>query len=242
MVAYGEQAAGRGLKAIIAGAGGAAHLPGMLASVTPLPVIGVPVPLKYLDGMDSLLSIVQMPAGVPGRHGLRRRRPQRRPARRPHPRHAGRGTPRPDAGVPAGAERPGHREGQAAARQGRGRRRGFGFGEVTDTASRAAMALDAARELLRRVPRRRRPQRPALGAARAGPLRPGPRWTSPPTRARTCTPTSRGCAPAASARSSGRCTCARTCAGDEAVSATLEQIDVRAAVDRPLPGRPARPR
>ncbi|MFF4954397.1 5-(carboxyamino)imidazole ribonucleotide mutase [Streptomyces chattanoogensis] len=65
MIAYGEDAAGRGLKAIIAGAGGAAHLPGMLASVTPLPVIGVPVPLKYLDGMDSLLSIVQMPAGVP---------------------------------------------------------------------------------------------------------------------------------------------------------------------------------
>ncbi|WP_436777251.1 5-(carboxyamino)imidazole ribonucleotide mutase [Yinghuangia sp. YIM S09857] len=65
MVAYGENAAGRGLKVIIAGAGGAAHLPGMLASVTPLPVIGVPVPLKYLDGMDSLLSIVQMPAGVP---------------------------------------------------------------------------------------------------------------------------------------------------------------------------------
>ncbi|MFD7747199.1 5-(carboxyamino)imidazole ribonucleotide mutase [Streptomyces sp. NPDC059698] len=65
MIAYGERAAGRGLKAIIAGAGGAAHLPGMLASVTPLPVIGVPVPLKYLDGMDSLLSIVQMPAGVP---------------------------------------------------------------------------------------------------------------------------------------------------------------------------------
>ncbi|MBT2210640.1 MULTISPECIES: 5-(carboxyamino)imidazole ribonucleotide mutase [Actinomadura] len=65
MIAYGEQAAGRGLAVIIAGAGGAAHLPGMLASVTPLPVIGVPVPLKYLDGMDSLLSIVQMPAGVP---------------------------------------------------------------------------------------------------------------------------------------------------------------------------------
>ncbi|BCK70819.1 N5-carboxyaminoimidazole ribonucleotide mutase [Streptomyces libani subsp. rufus] len=65
MIAYGEEAAERGLKAIIAGAGGAAHLPGMLASVTPLPVIGVPVPLKYLDGMDSLLSIVQMPAGVP---------------------------------------------------------------------------------------------------------------------------------------------------------------------------------
>ncbi|RFS86362.1 5-(carboxyamino)imidazole ribonucleotide mutase [Actinomadura spongiicola] len=65
MIAYGEQAAARGLRVIIAGAGGAAHLPGMLASVTPLPVIGVPVPLKYLDGMDSLLSIVQMPAGVP---------------------------------------------------------------------------------------------------------------------------------------------------------------------------------
>ncbi|TDB90095.1 5-(carboxyamino)imidazole ribonucleotide mutase [Actinomadura sp. KC216] len=65
MIAYGEDAAGRGLRVIIAGAGGAAHLPGMLASVTPLPVIGVPVPLKYLDGMDSLLSIVQMPAGVP---------------------------------------------------------------------------------------------------------------------------------------------------------------------------------
>jgi 5-(carboxyamino)imidazole ribonucleotide mutase len=65
MVAYGSEAAERGLRVIIAGAGGAAHLPGMLASVTPLPVIGVPVPLKYLDGMDSLLSIVQMPAGVP---------------------------------------------------------------------------------------------------------------------------------------------------------------------------------
>jgi 5-(carboxyamino)imidazole ribonucleotide mutase len=65
MLAYGKDAAGRGLEVIIAGAGGAAHLPGMLASVTPLPVIGVPVPLKHLDGMDSLLSIVQMPAGVP---------------------------------------------------------------------------------------------------------------------------------------------------------------------------------
>ncbi|CCH74773.1 phosphoribosylaminoimidazole carboxylase I [Nostocoides australiense Ben110] len=65
MIAYGRGAAARGLRVIIAGAGGAAHLPGMLASLTPLPVIGVPVPLKYLDGMDSLLSIVQMPAGVP---------------------------------------------------------------------------------------------------------------------------------------------------------------------------------
>jgi 5-(carboxyamino)imidazole ribonucleotide mutase len=65
MAEYAQQAAGRGLKVIIAGAGGAAHLPGMVASLTTLPVIGVPVPLKYLDGMDSLLSIVQMPAGVP---------------------------------------------------------------------------------------------------------------------------------------------------------------------------------
>jgi 5-(carboxyamino)imidazole ribonucleotide mutase len=65
MINYGRRAHGRGLAVIIAGAGGAAHLPGMLAAVTPLPVIGVPVPLAYLDGMDSLLSIVQMPAGVP---------------------------------------------------------------------------------------------------------------------------------------------------------------------------------
>jgi 5-(carboxyamino)imidazole ribonucleotide mutase len=65
MLAYGQSATDRGLRVIIAGAGGAAHLPGMLASVTPLPVIGVPVPLRVLDGLDSLLSIVQMPAGVP---------------------------------------------------------------------------------------------------------------------------------------------------------------------------------
>jgi len=62
---YAETAVARGLQVIIAGAGGAAHLPGVLAAVTPLPVIGVPVPLKQLDGLDSLLSIVQMPAGVP---------------------------------------------------------------------------------------------------------------------------------------------------------------------------------
>ncbi|MEU4313375.1 5-(carboxyamino)imidazole ribonucleotide mutase [Nocardia sp. NPDC024068] len=65
MLDYARDAGGRGLRVLIAGAGGAAHLPGMVASATPLPVIGVPVPLKYLDGMDSLLSIVQMPAGVP---------------------------------------------------------------------------------------------------------------------------------------------------------------------------------
>ena len=65
MIEYGRTAHRRGLKVIIAGAGGAAHLPGMLASMTPLPVIGVPVPLRHLDGIDSLLSIVQMPAGVP---------------------------------------------------------------------------------------------------------------------------------------------------------------------------------
>ena len=65
MIGYGSAAAARGLRVIIAGAGGAAHLPGMLASVTPLPVIGVPVPLAHLDGLDSLLSIVSMPAGIP---------------------------------------------------------------------------------------------------------------------------------------------------------------------------------
>lgn len=65
MLEYGRRAHERGLRVLIAGAGGAAHLPGMLAAVTPLPVIGVPVPLKHLDGLDSLLSIVQMPAGVP---------------------------------------------------------------------------------------------------------------------------------------------------------------------------------
>ncbi len=65
MLAYGRSAHTRGLQVIIAGAGGAAHLPGMLAALTPLPVIGVPVPLRHLDGLDSLLSIVQMPTGVP---------------------------------------------------------------------------------------------------------------------------------------------------------------------------------
>ncbi|WP_116206367.1 5-(carboxyamino)imidazole ribonucleotide mutase [Amycolatopsis circi] len=65
MLDYAKSAADRGIRTIIAGAGGAAHLPGMVASATVLPVIGVPVPLKYLDGMDSLLSIVQMPAGIP---------------------------------------------------------------------------------------------------------------------------------------------------------------------------------
>src|SRR5450631_318877 len=65
MLHYGQKAADRGLRVIIAGAGGAAHLPGMTASMTPLPVIGVPVPLEHLDGLDSLLSIVQMPTGIP---------------------------------------------------------------------------------------------------------------------------------------------------------------------------------
>ena len=65
MVDYAESAKSRGIKVIIAGAGGAAHLPGMVASLTTLPVVGVPVPLKYMDGMDSLLSIVQMPNGIP---------------------------------------------------------------------------------------------------------------------------------------------------------------------------------
>ena len=78
MFDYARGAADRGIEVIIAGAGGAAHLPGMVAAATPLPVIGVPVPLARLDGLDSLLSIVQMPAGSAGGHGLDRRRPQRR--------------------------------------------------------------------------------------------------------------------------------------------------------------------
>ncbi len=65
MLDWSQAAAGRGLQVVVAGAGGAAHLPGMVAAMTPLPVIGVPVPLAHLDGLDSLLSIVQMPAGVP---------------------------------------------------------------------------------------------------------------------------------------------------------------------------------
>ena len=65
MLDYARGAAGRGIEVVIAGAGGAAHLPGMVAAATPLPVIGVPVPLARLDGLDSLLSIVQMPAGIP---------------------------------------------------------------------------------------------------------------------------------------------------------------------------------
>ncbi|MDP9435709.1 MAG: 5-(carboxyamino)imidazole ribonucleotide mutase, partial [Actinomycetota bacterium] len=65
MLDWAASADGRGLRVVVAGAGGAAHLPGMVASMTPLPVIGVPVPLRHLDGVDSLLSIVQMPAGVP---------------------------------------------------------------------------------------------------------------------------------------------------------------------------------
>ena len=103
MIAYGEGAAGRGLKVIIAGAGGAAHLPGMLAAVTPLPVIGVPVPLKYLDGMDSLLSIVQMPAGVPVATVVDRRRAQRRAARRADPGGVRRRPAAQDGRVPARA-------------------------------------------------------------------------------------------------------------------------------------------
>ena len=85
MIAYGAGAAERGLRVIIAGAGGAAHLPGMLAAVTPLPVIGVPVPLAHLDGLDSLLSIVQMPAGRAGGDGVHRWRPECRIAGGPHP-------------------------------------------------------------------------------------------------------------------------------------------------------------
>jgi 5-(carboxyamino)imidazole ribonucleotide mutase len=88
---YAEEAAGRGLQCIIAGAGGAAHLPGMLAAKTTLPVLGVPVASKHLNGLDSLLSIVQMPGGIPGRDVCHRRSrsQERRPLRRRDPRPPG---------------------------------------------------------------------------------------------------------------------------------------------------------
>ena len=116
MLAYGREAAGRGLSVIIAGAGGAAHLPGMLAAVTPLPVIGVPVPLKYLDGMDSLLSIVQMPAGVPVATVAIGNARNAGPARGPHPRRVRPGAAHPDGAVPGLARRQRPREGQGGPR------------------------------------------------------------------------------------------------------------------------------
>jgi len=117
MLDYGRQAAGADWKVIIAGAGGAAHLPGMLAAVTPLPVIGVPVPLRHLDGLDSLLSIVQMPAGVPVAHRGDRQRTQRGPARGAHPGYRG---PRPtqsDERFSAGPEHPSLGQGGALRRR-----------------------------------------------------------------------------------------------------------------------------
>ena len=116
MLDYGRGAADRGLQVIIAGAGGAAHLPGMLAAVTPLPVIGVPVPLKNLDGMDSLLSIVQMPAGVPGRDRGHRQRPQRGAARRTHPGRERPGAAGQDGHLPGRAPREGPGQGRGGAR------------------------------------------------------------------------------------------------------------------------------
>ena len=114
MLVYGERAAERGLRVIIAGAGGAAALPGMVASATSLPVIGVPVPLKHLEGMDSLLSIVQMPAGIPVADRRRGQRSQRRPAGRPHPRCRRRRAARPHRRVPGVA--PPARDGEGHAR------------------------------------------------------------------------------------------------------------------------------
>ena len=100
---YAEEAAGRGIKVIIAGAGGAAHLPGMLAAKTALPVIGVPIPTQHLGGLDSLLSIVQMPRGVPVAHRRHRQCHQRWPAGRRDPRPLRRRAGRPPgrAGAPA---------------------------------------------------------------------------------------------------------------------------------------------
>ncbi len=117
MLDYANDAAGRGIKVIIAGAGGAAHLPGMVASATPLPVIGVPVPLKYLDGMDSLLSIVQMPAGVPVATVSIGGRAQRGTAGGPHPRCVGSGPAAADGGLPGRSRADGSGEGRGAARR-----------------------------------------------------------------------------------------------------------------------------
>ena len=119
-------AAGRGIEVIIAGAGGAAHLPGMVASATPLPVIGVPVPLAQLDGLDSLLSIVQMPAGRAGGHGVDRRRPQRRPAGRAHPRRRRMPQLRTRIVAVPGPSWPRHGAGEGCGAAGRG------HGEVAD--------------------------------------------------------------------------------------------------------------
>src|SRR3954466_14939109 len=128
MLQYAETAAARGLRVIIAGAGGAAHLPGMIAAATPLPVIGVPRPLDRLDGLDSLLSIVQMPAGVPvatvgigggGNAGLvpprlPPARDQRRAARRPHPGGVRRPAPCLGRALPGRAGRVGRGPGRRA--------------------------------------------------------------------------------------------------------------------------------
>ncbi len=110
MLDYARTAAGRGIEVIIAGAGGAAHLPGMVASATALPVIGVPVPLAKLDGLDSLLSIVQMPAGDSGGDRVYRRSAQRRAAGGAHPRRIGCASAQADGGV-SGATR-GNRAGE----------------------------------------------------------------------------------------------------------------------------------
>ena len=112
MYEYARSAAGRGLRVIIAGAGGAAHLPGMTASMTPLPVIGVPVPLGQLDGLDSLLSIVQMPGGVPGGDRRGRQRQERGPARGAHPRDERRQAARRDGALPGRPRRADPRQGR----------------------------------------------------------------------------------------------------------------------------------
>ena len=188
---------------------------------TPLPVIGVPVPLKYLDGMDSLLSIVQMPAGVPvATVSVGGARNAGLLAARILAAHDAELLARMRR-VPAGAERPGHREGQAAARQGRGRGAASASGgNVMSGTSEAAALLGEARRAARR-------QFPVVDGHNDLPwaLREQVRYDLDRARHRQrpdrpiCTPTSRGCARAASARSSGRCTCARDLAGDSAVSA-----------------------
>ena len=238
MIAYGEQAAGRGLKVIIAGAGGAAHLPGMLASVTPLPVIGVPVPLKYLDGMDS-------PALHRADAGRRARSPPSPSAARATPGLlAARILAAHDAELRARMREFQQELNEQATEKGKRLR-----AKVEGAEPASASGSDARRE------------RADLAGAR-------PRAARRATPSSTATTTCRGrCASRSATTSTARDIAAdqsahlhtdiprlraggvgaqfwsvyvrSDCTGDTAVSATLEQIDVRAAAGRPLPRRPA---
>ena len=194
---YAKSAAGRGLKVIIAGAGGAAHLPGMAASMTRLPVLGVPVETKALAGLDSLLSIVQMPAGVPVGHAGDRQggRDQCRPARRRDPRHRRRGAGR-RGSRPGGRARPTaspNRPNDRPARlHHRHRRRRPTRADAGAGGGAARLSLPRLRARRRTAPRRRGRRRASPGA-RSTTRR---RWRASPPRS-TSSPTSSRISPAA---------------------------------------------